>query len=75
MSRRELLDFARLALLRLRVRIARPLPVVLMAALRTLDKWAAERAIDRPALLSRRASWTCTAWPPISLCPRPPCTI
>jgi hypothetical protein len=48
MTRRELLDLARLALLRLRVRIARPLPVALMAALRILDKWAAERAIDKP---------------------------
>ena len=42
MSRRELLDLARLALLRLRVRIARPLPLALMALLRTLDRWAAE---------------------------------
>ncbi len=43
MTRRELLDLARLALLRLRVRIARPLPVALMAVLRTLDRWSAER--------------------------------
>lgn len=42
MTRRELLDLARLALLRLRVRIARPLPVTLMALLRTLDRWSAE---------------------------------
>ena len=50
MTRRELLDLARLALLRLRVRIARPLPVALMVVLRTLDKWSAERAVDK--------SWT-----------------
>jgi len=43
MSRRELLDLARLTLLRLRVRIARPLPVAIMAVLRVLDKWSAER--------------------------------
>ena len=42
MTRRELLDLARIALLRIRVRIARPLPLALMAALRTLDKWAAK---------------------------------
>ena len=42
MTRRELLDLGRLALLRLRVRIARPLPAALMVALRTLDRWATE---------------------------------
>jgi hypothetical protein len=48
MSRRELLDLARLALLRFRVRIARPLPLVLMTLLRALDRRAAERPVDKP---------------------------
>ncbi len=48
MSPRHLLDLARLTLLRLRVRIARPLPAVAMVLLRALDRWAAERAVDRP---------------------------
>jgi len=39
----RLVDAARLSLLRLRVRIARPLPVALMALLKTLDRWSAER--------------------------------
>jgi hypothetical protein len=34
------LDVTRLAILRLRVRIARPLPVALMAMLRFLDRWS-----------------------------------
>ncbi len=45
MTRREalgrLVDVGRLSLLRLRVRFARPLPAVLMGALRALDAWAA----------------------------------
>jgi hypothetical protein len=62
MARRELLDLTRLALLQLRVRIGRPLRAGLMALLATLDRWAAERAIDRPwtaeasARLDRRLS-------------------
>ena len=41
MTRRELLDLARLALLRVRMHLGRPLPAVLMAALRGLDHAAA----------------------------------
>lgn len=48
MTRREVLDLGRLALLRLRVRIAQSLPVALMTFLKLLDRWSAERAVDRP---------------------------
>ena len=47
MTRRELLDLARLALLRLRVQIARPLPVVLMTLLRTIDRLQGSRGGER----------------------------
>jgi hypothetical protein len=40
MSRREWLDLGRLALLRLRVQLGRPLPAFAMACLAQLDAWA-----------------------------------
>lgn len=39
----DLLLWARLVLLRLRVQLGRPLPAVGMRALRWLDRWALER--------------------------------
>ncbi len=54
MTRRELLvNWTRLALLRWRVLRGRALPAFATAFLRTLDRWAAERAVD--------TSWTSDA--------------
>jgi hypothetical protein len=49
MTRRELfVNSARLCLLNWRLVRGRALPAFVMAVLRTLDRWAAERAIDEP---------------------------
>jgi hypothetical protein len=49
MTRREILiNWGRLMLLRWRVVRGRSLPAFAMVWLRQLDRWAAERAVDRP---------------------------